>query len=85
MVPSTTLKVVGIDVNSVGLVNPENDSYLEVRALDHDAGTYKKIVIQDGTIVGSIVINDRKLAQDLEARIAVRASLTVDEARTIVS
>lgn len=85
VVPSTTLKVVGIDVSSVGLVNPENDSYLEVRALDHDAGTYKKIVIQDGTIVGSIVINDRELAQDLEARIAARASLTADEARAIVS
>lgn len=85
VVPSTTLKVIGIDVSSVGLVNPENNSCTEVCALDQNAGTYKKIVIQDGTIVGSIVINDRKLAQDLEARIAARASLTADDARAIIS
>ncbi len=85
VVPSTTLKVIGIDVSSVGLVNPENSDYLEVRALDQDLGTYRKIVIHDGTIVGSIVINGRKLAQDLEAKIAARAAMTVDEARAMIS
>ena len=85
VVPSTTLKVVGIDVSSVGLVNPEEDSTTSVRHLDSDNGTYKKIVLRDGTIVGSIVINDRQLARTLEGAISSRQAMTADEARTLVS
>ncbi|MGC9348479.1 MAG: NAD(P)/FAD-dependent oxidoreductase, partial [Anaerolineae bacterium] len=72
VVPSTTLKVVGIDVSSVGLVNPteEDDERVEVRHLDKEAGTYKKVVLRDEVIVGSIVINDRQLARELENKIA---------------
>ncbi|MCU0520101.1 MAG: FAD-dependent oxidoreductase, partial [Anaerolineae bacterium] len=85
VVPSTTLKVVGIDVSSVGLVNPEGDGFVEVRALNDDVGTYRKIVLKDGVIVGSIVINGRQLAKDLESRIASQAPMTADEAQAIVS
>jgi NAD(P)H-nitrite reductase large subunit len=84
VIPSTTLKVVGIDVSSVGFVNPEGEEAEEIRALDVDAGTYKKIVLRDGVIVGSIVINDRILAKALEARIAAQEPMTPDEAREIV-
>lgn len=85
VVPSTTLKVVGIDVSSIGLVNPEDTGFVEVRALDSEAGTYKKIVIKDDVIVGSIVINGRQLAKDLETRIAARTRMTAGEARAIVA
>lgn len=85
VVPSTTLKVVGIDVSSVGLVNPEQDGYTEIRCLDEAAGTYKKIVLHDGVIVGSIVINGKSLAKELEHRIATRASMTADEAQLLLA
>lgn len=84
VVPSTTLKVVGIEVSSVGLVNPEGDDCHEFRRLDADAGTYKKIVLRDGIIVGSIVINDKGLAKELEKKITARAPLTEAEARAWV-
>lgn len=85
VIPSTTLKVVGIDVSSVGLVNPEDAGYVEVRSLDTGAGTYRKVVIKDDVIVGSIVINGRQLAKDLEAKIAARAAMTADEAQAMVA
>jgi NAD(P)H-nitrite reductase large subunit len=76
VVPSTTLKVVGIDVSSVGIVNPEEGGYREFHKLDKEAGTYKKIVLRDDIIVGCIVINDRALAKELEKKIAARAPLS---------
>lgn len=85
VVPSTTLKVVGIDVSSVGLVNPETEDYTEIRSLDDAARVYKKIVLHDGRIVGSIVINNKVLAKDLENRIAQRAAMTPDQARAVLA
>jgi len=57
IVPSTTLKVTGIDLASVGEVNPEGDE-LEVRRTDPEQGTYKKLVVRDGRIVGAILLGD---------------------------
>ena len=85
VVPSTTLKVVGIDVSSVGMVNPEEDGYIEIRNMDETNRVYKKIVLRDGVIVGCIVINQKSLAKDLENRIASRGKMTPDEARSIVA
>lgn len=85
VVPSTTLKVVGIDVSSVGTVNPEDDAAIEIAELDNSAGTYRKIVLRNGIIVGAIVINDRQLARDLERRISEEATMTTDDARQLVS
>jgi nitrite reductase (NADH) large subunit len=85
VVPSTTLKVVGIDVSSVGLVNPETDDYLEIRVIDAAANVYKKIVLHEGKIVGSIVINNKVLAKSLENRIAQREPMTPDQARALLA
>ncbi len=85
VVPSTTLKVIGIDVSSIGIVNPEGEGYTELRHLDKQAGIYRKIILQDGIIVGCIVINDKPLAKQLESQIAARASMTPDEAQTYLT
>jgi NAD(P)H-nitrite reductase large subunit len=85
VVPSTTLKVVGIDVSSVGDVNPEDSESIEIRRLDAAAGTYKKIVLRDGIIVGTIMINDKQLAKEMENRIAAESPMTREEAEQLVS
>lgn len=84
VVPSTTLKVVGIDVSSVGMVNPETADYIEIRASATEANSYRKIVLHEGRIVGSIVINNRVLAKNLENRIAQREAMTPDQARALL-
>lgn len=64
IVPSTTLKVSGIDLTSLGEVNPEGDGFQEYRFLDEPHGVYKKLVVRDGRVVGAILLGDRT---DLQA------------------
>ncbi|NIR87051.1 NAD(P)/FAD-dependent oxidoreductase [Candidatus Bathyarchaeota archaeon] len=59
-IPSNTLKIVGIDLTSMGLVNPEGPQYEEIKKIDKEKGVYKKIVLQQGRIVGAIILGDRK-------------------------
>lgn len=57
--PSTTLQVTGIDLTSIGLVNPDGQDCTELRTIDREQGIYKKLVLRDGRIVGAIVLGDR--------------------------
>ena len=58
-IPSNTLKIVGVDLTSMGLVNPEGPQYEEVKKIDKVKGIYKKIVFEQGKIVGAIILGDR--------------------------
>jgi len=64
IVPSTTLKVSGIDLTSLGEVNPEAEGAQEYRYVDQERGIYKKLVVRDGRVVGAILLGDRA---DLQA------------------
>lgn len=64
IVPSTTLKVSGTDLTSLGEVNPEGDGFQEYRFLDEPRGVYKKVVVREGRVVGAILLGDRA---DLQA------------------
>jgi nitrite reductase (NADH) large subunit len=59
IVPSATLKVTGIDVASIGEVNPQGDGFALERYTDTARGVYKKLVIRQGRVVGAILIGDR--------------------------
>lgn len=59
-IPSNTLKIVGIDLTSMGLVNPDGPQYEEIKKIDKKKGVYKKIVFEQGKIVGAIILGDRK-------------------------
>jgi NAD(P)H-nitrite reductase large subunit len=69
----------------VGIVNPDDEAATEIRRLDNEAGTYKKIVLRDNVIVGSIVINDRQLAKKLASAISIRQPMTPEEAQRLIS
>lgn len=58
--PINTLKVMGIDLTSIGIVNPEEPGYTAYRRSDPDKGLYKKLVFKDGALVGAILLGDRK-------------------------
>jgi nitrite reductase (NADH) large subunit len=60
------LKIVGIDLTSIGIVNPEGPKYEEVKKIDKERGVYKKIVLDQGKIVGSIVLGEVKSATALK-------------------
>lgn len=59
-IPSTTLKVAGIDLTAIGEVNPEGDGFVEQRFADSAQGLYRKFVVRNGRIVGAILIGDKK-------------------------
>ncbi|MBN1260095.1 MAG: NAD(P)/FAD-dependent oxidoreductase [Anaerolineae bacterium] len=84
--PSTALKVVGVEVSSMGAVHPSDDeNYDEVRVVDAEGTTYKKIVLHHGVIVGAIVIGDRLLAKELGKRIEERAAMTREAAEALLA
>jgi NAD(P)H-nitrite reductase large subunit len=85
---STSLKVLDIDVNSMGEVHPEQEDFEgfeEVRVSDPDALTYKKIVLFEGKIVGAIVIGDPQLAKKLDRMISDAVPMTADAARSLLA
>jgi len=63
--PSNTLKVASISLTSMGLVNPEGSHYEEIKRIDRQKGVYKKIVLDQGKIVGVILLGDRRGASAL--------------------
>lgn len=58
-VPANTLKIVGIDLTSVGVVSPEEEGYQELRWQDEAGRRYKKFVLRDGKLVGAILLGDK--------------------------
>jgi nitrite reductase (NADH) large subunit len=56
---STTLKVAGAELTSMGEYLIEGDEYTPIRHTDEGTGTYRKIVLRDGRIVGAILLNDK--------------------------
>lgn len=55
---ATKLKVMGVEVASMGLVEPELPEDEVVQFSEPKRGTYKKLVIRDGRLVGAILLGD---------------------------
>jgi nitrite reductase (NADH) large subunit len=74
-VPSTTLKVVGVDLTSIGEVNPEKEGAVELRRSDPEAGWYVKLVLREGHLVGAILLGERKRVRMFSRLIGERADV----------
>ena len=84
--PSTSLKVVGIAVDSIGEVHPKADENVtELRRMDMERHRYTKIVLKEGIVVGAIVIGDAALAQKLGDRIKNETAMTPEDAETLLA
>ena len=62
---TNTLQVVGIDLSSIGEIDPKSSDYEVLFSTDEDKGTYYKAVIKDNIIVGAISLGSRKIAMKL--------------------
>ncbi len=89
LAPATALKVVGIEVNSMGVINPPDASFEALQYTAPDASVYRKIILhhegQSSVIVGAITINDKLLAKKLSALIEQRGLMTREEAAALVT
>jgi nitrite reductase (NADH) large subunit len=59
-IQATTLRIAGITLTSIGIVNPQGSGYEEVKSKRQDDGAYKKIVLQNGKIAGAIFLGDKE-------------------------
>ena len=69
-IPSNTLKVVNIDLTSIGIINPTDPKYEEIKEVDKEKGTYKKLVLDNGKIVGAILLGDKRQIMSIKKLIA---------------
>ena len=65
-IPSNTLKVVGVDLTSIGTVRSEHEvedaAFEEIRAITPDRKVYKKFVVKDDRMIGAILLGSKKEA-----------------------
>jgi len=62
---ATKLKVMGVELASMGLVNPAKDTDEVVRFAEPNRGIYKKLIIRDGILHGAILLGDTSKAAHL--------------------
>lgn len=63
-VPKNTLKIVGIDLTSVGIFDPSDEDLVGagweiLKNIDNKGRCYKKIVIKDNTLKGAILFGEK--------------------------
>jgi nitrite reductase (NADH) large subunit len=69
-VPATTLKIVGIDLTSLGDATAAGDEFVVLRQVDPTTGVYRRLTMRDGQIVGAILLGDTQNVQPLKQLIA---------------
>jgi nitrite reductase (NADH) large subunit len=57
-VPSTTLKVVGIDLTCLGDSTADGDEYLVLRYSDQATGVYKRLALRENKVMGAILLGE---------------------------
>jgi nitrite reductase (NADH) large subunit len=75
-VPANTLKVAGLFVTSVGLVNPEGEGFKEVKKEKKEEGIYKKIILQDGVLVGAIWMGTKKGVNEIARAVSAKTKIS---------
>jgi nitrite reductase (NADH) large subunit len=69
-VPATTLKIVGIDLTSLGDATATGDEFDILRQTDPAAGVYRRLTLRDGKIIGAILLGDTQSVRPLKQLIA---------------
>lgn len=77
-VPSNTLKIVGIDLTSIGLVNPDEkeEEVEELKDWRPEAGIYRKIVLKNGVAVGAIWLGTTQGVSQITAAVKAGRDLS---------
>ena len=55
---ATKLKVMGVELASMGITEPASDEDEVIQFSEPKRGTYKKLIVRDGRLVGSILMGD---------------------------
>jgi nitrite reductase (NADH) large subunit len=55
---ATKLKVMGVELASMGITNPKDDGDEVIQFSEPRRGTYKKLIVRDGRLVGATLMGD---------------------------
>ena len=55
---ATKLKVMGVELASMGIVDPADERDEIIQFTEPKRGTYKKLIVRDGRLVGGILMGD---------------------------
>jgi nitrite reductase (NADH) large subunit len=73
-VPTTTLKIVGIDLTCLGDSTASGDEYIVLRQVDPTTGAFgkhRRLALRDGKIVSAILLGDPQNVRSLKQLIAM--------------
>lgn len=65
--PANTLQIAGIDLTSLGVVNPEDSNYEVYKKTDNKHGIYKKLVLKQGSLVGAIILGEKTVIRRIRS------------------
>lgn len=71
------VEIAGVPTISVGVTDPTGQDYEVMTRADEQNGTYKKVVIKDDTVVGSIFVGDISRAGIITGLIRDRANVAL--------
>lgn len=75
-VPSTRLKIVGMEFNAYGDATLDGEGVQVKRVVDVDAGRYERIAMQDGLIRGAIILGDTKKSLSIKRLIEAEVDIS---------
>ncbi len=64
-VPSTSLKIAGIHLTSMGDITAEDKSVEQIKAKNPGVNIYKKLFVKEGRIQGAIFLGDKKNVHEI--------------------
>ncbi|PVX24794.1 MAG: NAD(P)/FAD-dependent oxidoreductase [Candidatus Bathyarchaeum sp.] len=75
-IPSNTLKIIDLDMTSVGIVNPTEPKYEEIKETDQKKGIYNKLVLDKGKIIGAILLGNKKAVTPIKKLMSQKIDIT---------
>ena len=78
-----TLKVEGIDLTTIGNSKPREGNYDEFAHLDQNNKQYTKIIVQNGKIIGAIILGNKKLMYSITKLIRKKTDISGHEQEVV--
>jgi len=82
-IPANTLKIVGVDLTSLGEATAAGDECVILRKVDATAGVYRRLTLRAGKIVGAIMLGDKRDVRPLRQLIATGRDVSAHSARLL--
>lgn len=82
---STTLKIVGVQLTCLGNATASEKECDVIRQTDLQNGIYQRLVIQEGKVVGAILLGDTKMVRTLKKLIQSQRDVSGHEAELLES